>query len=280
MRVIDSDNYRASGIETMFFPGGEPHVKLPRFKDPLLLYFKLRTWNDVAFAALIQSALDQVTGLHRAFIPYFPGARMDRLSEGLAPLTVEVMGRLLDYGWTYVFDPHSEEVLNQIHPTIFMPTDLDIPIEKDVVGIIAPDQGATNRATDFRDKFYPGAYLVQGSKVRDPKTGNLSNYQLPSLVRTGTYIVVDDICDGGGTFNLLQQAFDSQEIGLKSSLNLFVSHGIFSKGLAAISERYTKITTTDSWCGPRICSGSKWGRLTIIPLLPLVIKHMKEELAC
>lgn len=277
MRVIDSDNYQASGIETMFFPGGEPHVKLPRFKEPLLLHFKLRTWNDVAFAALIQSALDQVTGFWRAFIPYFPGARMDRTSEGLAPFTVEVMGRLLDYGWTCVFDPHSEEVENQARPKIFMPTDLDIPIEKDVVGIIAPDQGATNRATDFRDKFYPGAYLVQGSKVRDPKTGNLSNYQLPSLVRTGTYIVVDDICDGGGTFNLLQQAFDSQEIGLKSSLNLFVSHGIFSKGLSAISGRYTKITTTDSWCDSLLLRSP---RLTVIPLLPLAVKYMKEEFAC
>jgi hypothetical protein len=27
--IIDSDSYAASGIDTLFFPGGEPHVKLP-----------------------------------------------------------------------------------------------------------------------------------------------------------------------------------------------------------------------------------------------------------
>ena len=42
MLVIDSDNYSAAGIETMFFPGGEPHVKLPLYREPVILYGKLR----------------------------------------------------------------------------------------------------------------------------------------------------------------------------------------------------------------------------------------------
>ena len=53
MKIIDSDDYSAAGIETMFFPGGEPHVKVPFFSEPLLLHLKLRTWNDVGFAALL-----------------------------------------------------------------------------------------------------------------------------------------------------------------------------------------------------------------------------------
>jgi hypothetical protein len=57
MLIIDSDNYAASGVETMFFPGGEPHVKIPRFKEMPILHLKLRTWNDVGFASLLTNAL-------------------------------------------------------------------------------------------------------------------------------------------------------------------------------------------------------------------------------
>lgn len=95
MIIIDSDNYAEHGIETMFFPGGEPHVKIPRFKEMPVLFLKLRTWNDTGFAALLIDALhQQFTTIPRIFIPYFPGARQDK-TDGMAPLTVHVMNRLL-----------------------------------------------------------------------------------------------------------------------------------------------------------------------------------------
>src|SRR5882672_7111551 len=106
MKIIDSDNYAASGIETMFFPGGEPHVKVPIFTEPLLLHLKLRTWNSVGLAACLMSALCAQDANFRVFIPYFPGARQDR-TDGTAPLTVQIMSELLQRVYPiYVFDPH------------------------------------------------------------------------------------------------------------------------------------------------------------------------------
>jgi len=272
--VIDSDDYPAAGIERLIFPGGEPHVKVPSIAGDILFFAKLCTWNDVGFAACVWDTLqrrlkekDKVT----MFCPYFPGARQDK-TDGTAPITLNLVGNLLWSlgGKVVAFDIHNEEKAN-IYTDVFanlMPTRLKIPIYNDVVGIIAPDKGAIERARDFRNKFYPKAGLLCASKIRNQATGALSDYVLPSPAEVGRYIIVDDICDGGGTFNLLAKEFFDSDIGKKSKLELFVSHGIFSKGLSAIDARIEHITTTDSWCPPDLEIRYP-ERLTIIPLKSL-----------
>jgi ribose-phosphate pyrophosphokinase len=87
---------------------------------------------------------------------------------------------------------------------------------------------------------------------------------MPPLPARGRYIIVDDICDGGGTFNLLAHEFKADPQAGASKLELFVSHGIFSKGLSGIDPVIERVTTTDSWC--RLASDA---RLTVLPLKPL-----------
>ncbi len=88
---------------------------------------------------------------------------------------------------------------------------------------------------------------IQALKDRDPSTGKLSNfrftdesydaiYNLPAKEETYKVLVVDDICDGGGTFipivNNLREAFS--EIDEKADVDLYVTHGIFSKGTSSL----------------------------------------------
>lgn len=289
MLVIDSDNYAAAGITPMFFPGGEPHVKLAHeIDEPVLFFAKLRTWNDVGIAACVLNILGKPSNYHNKldlFVPYFPGARQDKPSN-VAPYTVGMVGALLDHyaHCVSVFDPHSRAVWDTINNSGFRSfdfTDLAVPLEQNVEGIIAPDAGAVDRATKFRDEFYPGVTLVKCTKKRDPQTGALSDYEFPldQVMFSGRYLVVDDICDGGGTFNLLADAF-GKRMRCSASLSLYVSHGIFSKGLNAISPRYERIVTTDSWyrvgrdyddsIGPR----SAW--LDVLPLSQLFERITKE----
>jgi len=268
-QIIDSDDYAACGIETMVFPGGEPHVKLPEFAGDVLLFLKLRSWNDVGFAALVADAISRsgATSIH-TFVPYFPAARQDRAPDGRAPFTLRYTSLLLSperQRGVIVFDPHSSVIFSMAQiDRAFMPADLDIPRPDDVVGIIAPDKGATDRAQKFHDAFYPHSALIQCGKRRDPSSGSLSGYTMPPLPTRGRYIIVDDICDGGGTFNLLAREFKADPLASGSKLELFVSHGIFSKGLNAIDPVIEHITTTDSWC--RLASDA---RLTVLPLSPL-----------
>lgn len=273
MIVIDSDNYKEHGIETLFFPGGEPHAKIPAsLRGDVLLFLKLRTWNDVGIGACVANALDRKgeIGLLQVFLPYFPGARQDR-SDGRAPMTVELVAHLFDSarGSLHVFDPHSDQVKFWSSAKSWMPADMDMPDFQDIVGIIAPDEGAVDRAMAFRNRYCADAKVILCTKHRDETTGYLSHYEMPELEKVGRYLIVDDICDGGGTFNLLSTAFSLDPIGARSELTMFVSHGLFSKGLDAISPRIAHIVTTDSWC--QLPNST---RLNVLPLRDLFPKIM------
>lgn len=278
-QVISSDNYGAAGIKTMFFPGGEPHchIDLKDQKSPILLDLRLRTWNDVGLAWCVMDALDRLRLHAKVFCPYYPGARQDHPILG-TPATLLLMDQLVgvtDHGYigpVHVFDVHNPAEFLGVKN--WMPADLDIPIKDDVVGIIAPDHGAIDRATAFRDKFYPKAGRYIGTKVREQETGKIKSFTLPMLpAGPGRYIIVDDICDGGWTFNMLAQQF-AEYYGTKYHLELFVSHGIFSKGLINLHPRIEHITTTDSFLWTNSRSGP---RLTIVPLSPLYDRIMEVK---
>jgi ribose-phosphate pyrophosphokinase len=268
--LVDSDDYARTGIKTMTFPGGEPHAEVPQVDGNLLLHLKLRTWADVGFGALVVDAFSRQrsTRLRRLFIPYFPGARQDR-SDAHTPLTVAVVARLFaPYGTSFrtcVFDPHSS-VLQCVlpHMDALMPAALQHYRPREFVGVIAPDEGAKVRAQYFAAAFSHDheAAVLQCTKKREFATGRITEFTMPPLAKPGRYIIVDDICDGGATFNLLAEAFAKDPLAATSELELFVSHGIFSKGLDNLSPTIGHITTTDSFC--RLAPGP---RLTVIPLL-------------
>jgi len=60
------------------------------------------------------------------------------------------------------------------------------------------------------------------------------------------FLVVDDLCDGGGTFIGLGEAI--KEINPKARLSLYITHGFFTKGLESLLEYYDRLYTTNSVC--------------------------------
>jgi ribose-phosphate pyrophosphokinase len=277
--VIDSDNYGASGIKTFFFPGGEPHAQIltDYGRKPILLVLKLRTWNDVGLAMVVMDALRRADAYFRVFIPYFPGARQDR-SDGTTPLTAELMMDVL-FGratcWRYAFDVHSGCILGGFN-WVLMPSDLDLSSLKGRYdGVIAPDAGARSRAENFADAIGVENVLV-AEKVREFGSGQITSYKIEGAAENKRYLVVDDICDGGATFNLL-----AGSLPVSARIDLWVSHGIFSKGVSNLSTRYETIYTTDSWYQPDQVSindlflkreVSSRDRVTVFPLSPLFNK--------
>lgn len=154
-----------------------------------------------------------------------------------------------------VVDPHSNVLrallgdrMDWISTPRILPTGLKD--YGDYQGVIAPDAGATKRAVLAAAELGTPAF-VQATKVRDPHTGALSLTSCPDLL-PGRWLVVDDICDGGGTFVRLadaikqKQAAEQRPEAERSTLDLFVSHGIFSKGVAALAPWFERIITTDS----------------------------------
>ena len=279
--VIDSDFYLDSQVETLFFPGGEPHAKLPLdlltgITTSPLLYLKARTWNDVGLGACVWDTLvryhrEYSTPHPALFMPYSPAARQDK-TDGTAPITKGIIAAMFAANKNiHVFDIHSDLYSWNWRPHNWMPADLNLPMRPDVDFVIAPDAGARNRALDFMQAYCKNAKLVEASKERDQSTGRLSNYKVdftsigvpPVPVKC---LVVDDICDGGATFNMLADAVKA--VNPFAELELFVSHGIFSKGLTALRSRYTHFYTTDSFYGPK--TYQKQDDVTVYSLKPLV----------
>jgi ribose-phosphate pyrophosphokinase len=86
---------------------------------------------------------------------------------------------------------------------------------------------------------------VQCLKTRDTKTGALSGFSIadPLIVKGRNVVIIDDICDGGGTFIGLAQVL--LEAGAQS-LRLGVTHGLFTKGLAPLHAVFSQIHTLDT----------------------------------
>lgn len=121
--------------------------------------------------------------------------------------------------------------------------------------LISPDSGS-NKKINKLSKFLlesteksstnpTNLSVINCDKKRDVSTGKLSEFKVYSEDLEGrTCFIVDDICDGGGTFLGLSKELKKKNSG---KLILIVSHGIFSKGFSELIENFDHIYFTDSF---------------------------------
>ncbi|KAG1390037.1 hypothetical protein G6F58_013116 [Rhizopus delemar] len=101
----------------------------------------------------------------------------------------------------------------------------------DGVTLMAPDAGARKRVQALAKKL--GVADVRfAEKVRDPQTGRITEPRVPDDIPAQPVLVVDDICDGGRTFLELAAALRDKT---RQPLYLYVTHGLFSKGLGELN---------------------------------------------
>ncbi|MFJ6415383.1 ribose-phosphate pyrophosphokinase [Paeniglutamicibacter sp. NPDC091659] len=240
-----------SDATEMTFPAGEQHIKTlsESAQTPSHVLISGADANDYVSAAMWIDHGHQGGHTVTAKIPYLPGARQDRGT----PFGAQVYANLINSmqaDRVVCFDPHSPVMPALVDNLTVVHSDeviaASLPSQgRDYVGVIAPDAGAVERARRAADAL--GLPLYRATKVRDFATGKLSAFRCEELPESGRMLVVDDICDGGGTFMGLAQA-----TGLpKDRLDLWVSHGVFSGRAAQIASAYGRIFTTDSHPGHR-----------------------------
>ena len=121
--------------------------------------------------------------------------------------------------------------------------------------IISPDSGSNKKInklcadllhyTETENALPPNLQIVKCDKERDVATGKLSGFTVYADDLEGkTCFIVDDICDGGGTFLGLAKKLKEKNAG---DLVLIVSHGIFSNGLLELDKVFDEVYTTDSF---------------------------------
>ena len=257
-----------SAITPFAFPAGERHLKIEERRpieqheiaiarfSPSTMHadlFQLAIWSDY----LSKESPDTRQSV---IMPYLPAARADRGNPAGAEVYAQFMADQLMQVHDFVtFDVHSEAAewiykdrlndgiqLNRIRfvePDAIFKRALLTGLIRDnqYAAVIAPDKGAIRRASKVSKVL--GVPVVCASKERDFETGKLTAFRVPELPGDGPYLVVDDICDGGGTFMGL-----AAETGLPpEKLHLYVSHGLFSNNaMPKLASAYGRVYTTNS----------------------------------
>lgn len=237
------------------FSGGEPHIKIISKLEnvtEVTITHRIQSFNDIGTLLLATNALKnmEIKKLH-VVLPYFPAARQDRLMVSGEPLSVKVYADIINaqnFESVTVFDPHSEvtpALLNNCrvidnHKFIELITQQ----LSDNLLLISPDGGALKKI--YKVAAYLQNYeVVECSKSRNVRTGQLTGFKVYADDLQGKdCLIVDDICDGGGTFLGLAKELKAKNAG---NLYLAISHGIFSKGFDELEKHFTKIFTTDSF---------------------------------
>jgi ribose-phosphate pyrophosphokinase len=243
-------------FKTFTFPDGQPHFKLETYErefGEVTIETALKSPNDLFVLAMAVSVLrDHGYSSICLDCRYLVGARMDRAISVMDPFTLQLVARWINglgLAKVRILDVHSEVATRLIRNSenkLPWRTVQQVIHTCKPTALVCPDKGAVQRMLRLQD-VNGQVNTVWCSKLRNPETGALSGFGIqnydPNPNSDGQeLLIVDDICDGGGTFVGL--AKELRKAGAKK-VYLYVTHGIFSKGLPI--EGIDRIYTTDSY---------------------------------
>lgn len=278
-KVKTTNDYKRGAAEPFQFPGGEWHLrKLPEVNDPSAVWIadvRGANLDELMQAALFADVAHQRQQPFVLMLPYLPAARSDRGEPAGARVYAESI-KGMNPQQIIGIDPHSSYIVdyfNCILPgklTALAPAGLLVRAltgQRKYDAVIAPDKGAIDRAATAAAAL--GIDCYHAEKHRVEATGEITSIKMTeNLPASGSYLVVDDICDGGGTFLGLAEATGIP----KEQLGLWVTHAIFSGNATTLRDRYQNIYTTDSHPGHNRVGCAT----TIVPCEVYMLTNLKE----
>lgn len=242
------------------FPGGELHIRIHESamseidnSESVAITARVNNSDKLIETLLLCDAVRQDANRNVSLIlPYLPYGRADRRFSAGDCFGVSTFARLVNSAHVtpVTLDAHSAQGLQHFDRIQDLPANTFIELafndfgsqNADNVTLLFPDKGARQRYDAVSSRY---KHVLHCSKERNLLTGKLQGFKVPERaeLQTKKVLIVDDICDGGGTFNGIADSL--KEYGL--NLALYVTHGIFSKGYAELDKRFEKIYTTDSF---------------------------------
>lgn len=273
-------NLTINGIpleKSFIFSGGELQIRLPEIfvkgsyirSSGITIKTILNSANAIMELILTKKALDHYCPDEEVELIcwYLPYMRQDRICHpGECNSSVELLNILesLEFNIIYTADLHSKKPFEhwgkkkeKLYNNFKIPMTRVIEYDSfDIITksldnefydvLVAPDKGAVEKVAKIA-KHFNLPYII-GDKIRDPENGHIIDYKIDlngvDSLRYKTLLVIDDIADGCGTFVLLG---DKLKRNGASNIDLYVTHGIFSKGVMPLyNAGYDLIITTNS----------------------------------
>lgn len=250
---ITSETDKIKSVRLSQYPDGMPLVdRMSGFRQVKRILLRPNSMQSFVAAMFWVDAMTEYGHkVPELVLPCVPGARQDRLNpEGDYLFTAKSVARMINqrnFPLVTVVDPHSEVISALIdrcdvrHSSEFVQNHFDYDC------VVSPDAGAEKRAG------YVGRRLalpvIHAWKDRNIRDGKITGFGIePDIIKYQYPLIIDDICDGGGTFIGLRKIMPEQQ-----NVSLFVTHGMFTQGTDILTTIFDKIYTTDSLINkPRI----------------------------
>lgn len=272
LNLVKPNDVLSLKYEVSKFPDGQQSIRIlengwdnyPALavkKEPIIIKSRLKTFKDLELIICANQALKEI-GVEnvKLYIPYCIGGRSDRkFEEGGINYIKSVISPIINsqnFEQVIVLDPHSDvleacinniKIVDNNDLVIKALADITPPKEKisDHVVLVSPDAGAFKKVYKIQQK-YQVEDLIIGAKNRDLK-GQITHTSISGVTKNSknkTFVIVDDICDGGRTFIELARVIKESYGDVK--VVLVVTHGLFTKGLGVMFEHVDAIYTTNS----------------------------------
>jgi ribose-phosphate pyrophosphokinase len=256
--------------------------------------------NDVIFEqlAMINAAALSGSRCVVAVCPYVGYSRQNRQTIGLSnkafqePITACLVANMLKHAGASILisvDPHSDISTLPFGDKAITLSAIELLCKSLQVAqhekikplthlVVAPDQGASNRAKNFGQILGLNSIALSKTRSGNGKPLISVNSLDRSIIHSKICIIVDDMVDTGET--ALQAAQLLKELGAKSII-LVVTHGVLSgEGVATLAKPiFDKVYLTDTIDQTKTQKilGKKLTIVSIAPLLALTIKKLLNK---
>lgn len=238
--------------ELIQFPDGEPHLKFTseiNHKEKFSVVSRITNPTDLFVLMQAGRILNRHGVQFAIFIPYLMSMRMDRVISFQEDYSLELVANLinsLNAEQIFLFEPHSLRSVELIKNSKIIPVTSHVLSEhltEDSV-ICYPDAGAKERYGLLPNPF------VTLTKKRDLDTGRILSLEVEETNlgegdKVSSIIVIDDLCDGGGTFALT--AGKLKELYPDAKLTIVVGHMVNPKGIETLHDNYDQVYFTNTY---------------------------------
>jgi len=234
----------------------------------------------ITLDALRRASARRVT----AVIPYFGYARQDRKSGSRTPISAKLVANLItEAGANRVLtmDLHAGQIqgffdipVDNLYAAPLFSRDIAQRFEGKPVMIVSPDVGGVLRARAIATRLNCDLAIIDKRRER---AGVSEVMNIIGDVAGMDCILVDDICDSGGTLCNAAQALMNE--GARS-VSVYVTHGVLSGGAVAriAASPVEMLTITDS-IEPTdaIRQAPNLRTFTIAPLIAEAMQRISDE---
>lgn len=233
------------------FPDGQINIHIHNInrKDTIKIISRIVSSDDIFILMQIQDILSRnEIEVSQIVIPYLLCARQDRVIDFEQSFSLKIISNVINSfnaECIYIYSPHSEKTLKLIKNSIAIePFEYFKQTKYDVDYFIAlPDDGAYKHFSDS----IPYTPLIC-KKKRDIKTNQLSGFEIsnPEVYndKSKDILLIDDLCDGGGTFCGLYEEIKKLQ---PNKISLFISHAIQIEGIEKVAKLYDNVFITNTY---------------------------------